>query len=164
MSENTESSSKSGTASDAPFRRRVLLINPKFQLTFLIYMIVIAATVIIVLYVANFFFFKRSFEAGRALDLPPDHIYFAYLDSQKTTMKWVFLLASGVTLVNLVFWGLYLSHRVAGPIYRLRKHMVDLREGRTQGEVGFRKNDFFPELAESFNQHMSWVRENEKKR
>ena len=115
-------------------------------------MLIIAATIIIVLYVANVYFFKRSYEAGQTLGLPPDHIYFTFIDNQRSTMKWIFLLASGITMINLTFWGLYLSHRVAGPIYRLRKHMVELTEGNTQREVNFRTNDFFPELADAFNQ------------
>ena len=134
------------------WKRRVLLINPKFQLTFLFYMLVIAATIIVVLYVANVYFFKRSYEAGQTVGLPPDHIYFTFIDNQRSTMKWIFLLASGITMINLTFWGLYLSHRVAGPIYRLRKHMVELAEGRTDRDVNFRTNDFFPELADAFNQ------------
>jgi sensor histidine kinase YesM len=158
--EKVEIGSQTDSAGGAqrPWKRRVLLINPKFQLTFLFYMLVIAATIIVVLYVANVFFFRRSYEAGQTLGLPPDHIYFTFIDNQRSTMKWIFLLASGVTMVNLTFWGLYLSHRVAGPIYRLRKHMVELAEGKTNRDVNFRTNDFFPELAEAFNQFVKTLK------
>ena len=142
-----------------PWKRKVLLINPRFQLTFLMYMIVIALTIILVLYVANVYFFKRSYEAGQRLGLPPDHIYFTFIDNQRGAMRWIFALASGVTVINLAFWGLYLSHRVAGPIFRLRKHMADMADGRTDKEVGFRSRDFFPELADSFNQFVKSFRE-----
>lgn len=153
-SPNPSAENHETTGNKRPWKRKVLLINPKFQLTFLVYMILIAATIILVLYVTNVFFFKRSYEVGQTLNLPPDHIYFTFVDEQRKNMRVIFLLASAITMINLSFWGLYLSHRVAGPVYRLRKHMADLAEGRTDREVTFRTNDFFPELAEAFNQHM----------
>lgn len=43
------------------------------------------------------------------------------------------------------------SNQIAGPIYRLRREMDRLSDGEDVGELRFRDNDEWPELAESFN-------------
>ena len=150
MSSSDEEMSENVVAPEGG-RRRVLLINPKFQLTFLAYMLIIAATVILVLFASNLYFFKRCYDGAVAMGLSADHEYFGFIDSQKTTMMWIFLAAAGVTFVNLLFWGMYLSHRVAGPIYRLTRYVEDIADGKIKGELSFRKKDYFPELADAIN-------------
>jgi nitrogen fixation/metabolism regulation signal transduction histidine kinase len=63
----------------------------------------------------------------------------------------------GVMLLTTV-WGLLISHRIAGPIYRMCLHLDLVANGKTEKDVSFRKKDFFPELAEAFNRHMRVVR------
>ena len=51
-------------------------------------------------------------------------------------------------------WGLALSHRVAGPILHLKRHMDAISiDAPHSEEVKFRKNDFFMDLADSYNRH-----------
>lgn len=78
-------------------------------------------------------------------------------------MNYVFL---GVGLANvlvLVLGGIVLSHRVAGPLYRLNVHMKEIAEGKTQGKVKFRNKDFFLELADSFNEQLAYLQKEQKK-
>ena len=66
-------------------------------------------------------------------------------------MEKVFL-AVGFTNVMVIFvGGLVLSHRVAGPLFKIQKHMNDVAEGFTHGHVNFRRNDYFGELADAYN-------------
>ncbi len=45
-----------------------------------------------------------------------------------------------------------LSHRFAGPVYRLRKSMQSISEGKSPEKIKFRKNDFWQELADDYNE------------
>jgi len=46
----------------------------------------------------------------------------------------------------------YLFHRVAGPVYRIERHMKDVLDGYPIAPLQFRENDQLPELAETYNQ------------
>jgi hypothetical protein len=46
---------------------------------------------------------------------------------------------------------LRLTHRVAGPMLRLRQAMSDLARGEHVKPLGFRDGDFWPDLATNFN-------------
>lgn len=132
-------------------KRKVLLINPKFQLSFLAFVLGMATLVVGIFYSANVYFFSRFNEMGKRLGLTPDHVFFQFINEQAHTMNWIFGVTSLVCFVALVVGGLVLSHWVAGPIHRLMRHMSEISEGKSVTEVKFRKHDYFPELAEAFN-------------
>jgi signal transduction histidine kinase len=44
-----------------------------------------------------------------------------------------------------------MSHRFAGPIYRLRKSLKTLAEGNSVEEISFRGKDFWADLSKDFN-------------
>ncbi|MCU0712457.1 MAG: hypothetical protein MUC43_10385 [Pirellula sp.] len=45
-----------------------------------------------------------------------------------------------------------MSHRFAGPIYRFRKNLKILAEGKPVEEISFRGNDFWSDLSNDFNE------------
>jgi hypothetical protein len=48
--------------------------------------------------------------------------------------------------------GMFLSHRIGGPVYHLTTYCKELAEGATPPRrIRFRKNDFFHGLAAAFN-------------
>lgn len=66
----------------------------------------------------------------------------------------VLVLAVVVSLLILpliVFDLIRLSNRFAGPMFRLRKLMQDLADGKDVEPVQFRKEDFWGEFSEAFN-------------
>jgi len=54
---------------------------------------------------------------------------------------------------------LRLSHRWVGPIFRLRSYLRSLRDGEPVGELRFRERDFWPELADDFNEIAAELKE-----
>ena len=80
-----------------------------------------------------------------------DPLIVEMLAEEKITMHYLFLGTSLVVTLILVVGGLILSNKVAGPIYRLNKHMNQISDGEIDRPVNFRKGDFFPELAVAFN-------------
>ena len=45
----------------------------------------------------------------------------------------------------------FFSHKIAGPLYKLQKHLKLLRDGESPGKLFFRKGDYFQELADDVN-------------
>jgi len=56
-----------------------------------------------------------------------------------------------IAFFAFIIYGFWLSNRIAGPLFRLKRHLDEVAEGKTDPEIQFRKNDYCSELAESFN-------------
>ena len=131
--------------------RKQFIINPRFQYRMIGNVMVLVGIIVGVLYLADLFLFYRLNETGKNIGLPPEHVYFLFINQQKVLMNWIFLAtASAVTMLAFA-WGLLHSNRIAGPIYRLCKHLREITERNVVEDVNFRKNDYFPELADSVN-------------
>ncbi len=54
-------------------------------------------------------------------------------------------------IVAAVFFSMFLTHRIAGPLYRLHLSAKELAEGNLALRIRFRKGDDLHELADAFN-------------
>lgn len=135
-------------------KREKLLINPKFQVTIMGYIASLVLTLMVIFFGAITYFFWKFESLGLASGLPADHVFFQFIIVQKKAMYWVLLLAVGITCCFTLGMSLILSHQVAGPIHKICAHLKELANSNELKEVRFRKNDFFPELAEAFNDYV----------
>lgn len=55
---------------------------------------------------------------------------------------------------------IFFSHKIAGPIYKLRKYLTDLRLKQTRDQLFFRKGDYFHELSDEINITFEQIHEN----
>jgi hypothetical protein len=132
-------------------RRKKLLVNRPFQLSFLKHLIVIAIAIGVLVYVSNQYFFWQMHKLGLEQGLPADHIFFQFIEDQRIMMIWIFL-ATGVFVSSLLAgFGLYYSNRIAGPLLRLQMYFEKQEFNQPGKKLEFRKNDYFPELAKTIN-------------
>ncbi len=61
---------------------------------------------------------------------------------------WIFLITGGIAVLIV---SVFLTHRLAGPVYRFEKTLQDLIEGRLDFSVRLRRHDEAKEVAELFN-------------
>ena len=61
------------------------------------------------------------------------------------------LLNDLVIMVLLIILGVFMTHRIAGPVYRVQKDIERVLAGEKGVRVRFRRGDSFPELAEKVN-------------
>lgn len=139
-------------------KRARLLVIPEFQIRLISTMLVMALLVIALFYAANHYFFERYVSLGENIGLTGDHVYFKFLSEQRTYMNRIFGISALVVSLVLGLGGLILSHRVAGPIHRIRSHFRGISEGAELSPIRLRKGDFFPEVAEAFNQQVESLR------
>ncbi len=133
-------------------RRKVFLINPKFQWSFLRHCFGLAFAVIAVVYTANTFFFWGLRSKGIALGLEPNHVFFRFVEQQRQSMNWIFLACSAVVALSITVFGLRLSHRIAGPFFNLTRNLKKIRSSGIRKPLTFRDSDYFPEVAEAVNE------------
>lgn len=134
------------------FFMRTYLINPKFQYNFMAHITGIVLFSMAVIYLSNYFFINSFIEKGQNLNLPKGHPFFILLQEQREYLGKVFFISCLVIAIGVGIWGLLYSHRIAGPLYRLRKEFLNAaNEKRKLKDMRFRKGDFFQELPSTVN-------------
>lgn len=69
-----------------------------------------------------------------------------------------------LTLFIIAAYGVKFLHRVAGPVYRCRKTLIMLNQGKIPDRIRLRTGDFFQELAEEVNRQTDLcINENRRK-
>ena len=131
--------------------RRIFLLHRKYQLTTIGMNLGLALIAIVVFYFQNRYLFTKFTQVGPGEEWQVDPMIMELVQQEQARMQMTFGLTALVILLAFLGIGVVLSHRVAGPLYRLQKHMEDIASGREVSEVKFREKDFFPELAETFN-------------
>ncbi len=131
--------------------RRSYLIDPPFQLRFVGTTLLVAFLVLAVIYVSNAFFILKFMKIGQELSFPEGHPFFHFLREQQRVLDQVFLWTGLAVGLGLFVGGIFLSNRIAGPIYRLDSHIKRILETGEWSEVQFRSGDYFPQLADHIN-------------
>jgi hypothetical protein len=134
-------------------KRNVDLVNPRFQLGVLGATVLLILAVIGVFYAANAYVFWRLGQIGKGIGLQEGHVFYIMLSEQRLAADLLFAFVAALSVVAAITFGIELSHRIAGPIHRLKKELAELSRGRELREIKFREKDFFPELAEAFNDY-----------
>ncbi len=128
--------------------RRHIVINPNFQFrfAFLFTLAVLVFSSIFPIFVYSMF---KNMEG---------YTYFAANPNAQQALKearydlMIFLLLSFlVTAISAFILAIFHSHRIAGPLYKLRMSMVAMQQGILDRHIFFRTQDNFPELADGFN-------------
>ncbi|HXH74264.1 MAG TPA: hypothetical protein VNJ08_04820 [Bacteriovoracaceae bacterium] len=143
-------------------KRKVILINRKFQLNIIAHFMGLSLISIAAFYAANLWFFHKFLDLGKEMGLPSEHVFFQFINSQKLQMNWIFLTVSIVVLIILTLGGAILSHKVAGPIYRLCKHLKGIETGDEVKPLSFREGDYFLEIVDHINPILKKVDINKK--
>lgn len=137
------------------------LINTDFQIQFIASILLISIVSTSIIYLANDYFFHEYMQKGHILNLPPDHPYFLMIHEQKKFMTKVFIaVALSISSVGIL-WGLFYSHKIAGPLYRLQRYFTDAAVDSTElkNKIYFRDDDFFQEVPVSINRYIDSVNE-----
>lgn len=137
-------------------RQKKFLINKQFQIQFMLSLLLISVCSMSVIYLANDYFFYTYLQKGEALNLPPDHPFFLMILEQKQFMKNVFIFVAGSISTIACLWGLFYSHKIAGPLYRLERYFAQAAIDQTtlKKKIAFRENDFFQEIPDSINKYI----------
>ena len=133
-------------------RRQIIFIDPPFQIRFSLFVTLISLA-------AAAFYPVAIYQLIQSLisELPESERVAQLGTSWKSFFYSV--LAYQFFFSVLVFGiSLFISHRIAGPVYKTRLYIADLIKGTTWEHFGFRKNDNFKALAEDMNalgQHLA---------
>lgn len=135
-------------------KRRNYIINRNFQFKFILYTLIPSAFCFIIFYFSLNIYFSKLVDQGVVTGLPADHPYFSLIADQKNLMQSLFLICSSFTLLFYIFWGVFISHKIAGPLYRLTKFFQESNGKAFDRKLSFRPGDFFLEIPIAINEWM----------
>jgi methyl-accepting chemotaxis protein len=140
-----------------PIHRRRILIDSKLQLLIIGYFGFTATLPVLITYcTVRISFTNIQLSLGDARYIAMSK-FFDLMDKQieAYTLQTIFL----ILLINAAFLvgGLFLSHRIAGPIYHLRMHLKKITEERQISKIRFRKADYFKDLQDSVNDFLDKI-------
>lgn len=122
------------------YKRSVFLINPAFQLKFslIVCSVILISTLIYPVIIYDFF----ELFIAQSKNVPP-----VLLSAQKELIFYLVLIQLVISiLVFLVF--IFFTHKIAGPLYKLKNHLAQIREGHPITPLTFRNGDYFHDVAE----------------
>lgn len=129
-------------------RRNVILVNPPFQFRFMLYVVsfLVALSFIYPLVIDGLFehFTRLLMERGMAMDM-------GGVQSTRNDVFWLLIGVQCTFLLIACVVSFFISHRIAGPLHKLKQTMDSARNGTINRNLAFRKKDHFQELAESYN-------------
>lgn len=133
------------------FYRRQYLIDKKLQFRIAMAMVLEVALItlvlsLILLYVNDYYLGLITYFIGTS-----EAQQIALSDISRG-IKWFVIGGVSVSSVIFAMIGIFVSHKIAGPIYRLKKSMLQVRNGVYNHEIRFRKDDQLHDMAGVFNE------------
>ena len=135
-------------------RREIVVVNPRLQYKYLVLPLLIALTTavsLLVLFIIQAGVF-RGFAEG-----DPDLAAAVSRVQLYSTIIAAAVLIAHVVLVLLL--GLVVSHKVAGPIFRIKKSLEDVAGGNLNVRIHLRPGDQLTDVADAFNHMMNALSE-----
>ena len=127
--------------------RKHILINPAFQVKF-----ALLFTLAVMVFASIFpIFVYTLFESMENHSLFKSTSALQALREARSDMVIFFIVMTVVTTLTAFLLALFHSHRIAGPLYKLRMSMVAMQQGVLNQHIKFRTKDNFTELADGFN-------------
>jgi len=141
---------------DAPhnYKRKIFIINKKYQFR---YLFIIISTMLISM--ASVYFTVFYVIWNKVID------EFFFVPEASKKLADIFVQTSQLLVIPVIllaviftFAGIILSHRVAGPIFRVECVARELAKGNLDIKIKFRKGDELQELADSLNGMITGIR------
>ncbi|MDO9184247.1 MAG: hypothetical protein Q7U04_17670 [Bacteriovorax sp.] len=135
------------------------IIYPRFQLTLLLANILVAITALIMVYYKVNEVFEKLHQMGEKINLTPGHPYYNFVKTSQQMMNLNLSWAFGFSIFFTVITSLFISHKIAGPIYNLKKYFININNNQEQPEMKFRRGDYYEELPKIINAAITKLKE-----
>ena len=142
---------------DQPHKRRIMIVDREFQFRFIRRLAIIAVLIVVASLSLLALISYLNLDVQTAVIQPLPLAISENLiptESPPTILSIlvpVTAVCVAVTLAVTLFFGIIASHRMAGPLFRIRRELGKMEQGNLSGDVRLRKRDDFKILAKSIN-------------
>jgi hypothetical protein len=130
------------------YKRSIFIINPAFQYKFCL---IVCAIVLLgsAIYPLSIYDIFNSIISQQ----PTEAASFQQMRNELLmTLGLIEFFFLGIVFIACIF----MSHKVAGPMYKLQNHLTNIKNGGEVKPVFFRDGDNFPEVAEEVNEVLEY--------
>jgi hypothetical protein len=147
------------TDTSKKFYRSHFLINSKLQLSLVLYFVAIGLAVAIGSYILLYRGFQGYIdEVASGLPGIDKNAVTEVLKDLRSNLLRDFAVSSVSGLVGVFLGGILVSHRIAGPLYRIEQAMKGFVNEGNDSEVHLRKHDYAKSLADLYNQMVKKIK------
>ncbi len=138
------------------FRRKQYLINQDFQLRYIGLLVGLASLLCLVFVVMTKHYIDLNLNPLIESGLISSPVVNDLIQIEKQFLNKNLLTVFLLVIGTLTVAGIFITHRIAGPLYALERRMKQItQEGMQNSSFHVRRTDEFQELAESFNEMMT---------
>lgn len=135
-------------------KRKKLIIDKKFQGSFVGISLVFALLAIVLNYLAMWFVFK----SGVMFKTP-----IGQLTESSGEIEWMlhlYFIINMIMFILFMTWsGIVITNQVAGPLFRLKNHMLETMQTSKLTPFVERKGDlYFRPLLHTYNEFIQWIK------
>ena len=135
--------------------RKKLLINPQLQFKLINYVVAFYSLISIIFYGVNCFLLNKMYSFGKEAKLSANSSYFSFINTLEIYSIICYGLVFILGLVVVYVVGIYISLRIAGPIYRIDRTLSEIvdnlgtenAKNLKEVNIKLRGNDFFEDHA-----------------
>lgn len=133
----------------ASSKRTVFLVNSRYQVRF-------ALMVTLIVFISSLIYPVTIVDIFNRIGVVYPEISAGFQKSVDTLI--IYLIAYQLIFLSITFIiCIFITHKTAGPIYKLMSHFQSIRNGAPVEKIYFRSGDHFPELADETNQFIEHI-------
>tara|TARA_B110000908_G_C10027716_1_gene345924 strand:+ start:175 stop:717 length:543 start_codon:yes stop_codon:yes gene_type:complete len=137
----------------ALYKRKTYLINKSFQLKFSLFLVIVVIFSSIV-YPMTIYELYSSVAMSLSTQFP--HASQEFMEKRGAILQ--MLIVWQVTFAVLVFViGIFLSHKIAGPVYKIQKFIRGIKDTNHHDKLILRNGDHFGEVAKDYNKTITYL-------
>lgn len=135
------------------YKRSIFLINPSFQLKFslIVCSIILISTLIYPVIIYDFFKLMVS-----SIPSVPEKL----IAARNELVIYLVFIQIVITLLTFIAF-IFITHKIAGPLYKLKNHLANIREGHAITPLTFRTGDHFQDVAEEVTLFLETISANQ---
>lgn len=133
--------------------RTKFLINPDFQIRFMRFVIISCVLVCSISLMAQYFFIEWLLNIIRDTRVLPLEVVLDLVEISEQALSITMTLIFAAMLI-IITLALFYSHRIAGPIYNMKKTMDSFLNGDRMAKITLRKDDYLEDLGDKINELM----------
>lgn len=134
------------------------IIFPKFQITLVIINLIIMTFCFVLVFYQVHDSFAEIVTLGKRLRLPETSAYYKVMDYHLEKINLRLIIAAVICYACSFVLTIAVSHKVSGPLYRLKKYFLDMKMDGYSGDLSFREGDYYGDLPEIINSGIKEVR------
>jgi len=139
-------------------KRKHLFINKPFQTNIITKCFGFFCFIYAIFLLVVFTLLSPLFEEISFLNLPPDHSLSVLVANFNFYAFWIVIISFLALSCFVFIAALLLSHKIAGPVYSIKRTMKEIVSEGNLKEAHFREKDFFVDLKDQFNDFILYLK------